>query len=106
MHFAALIQTWGVSLALGTAHAPCAGAKSTSLHPHVDTVENGGLLFTDNSAGVTGTDCGYSLPIGDRTLWLFGDVFLQDPKSPLRPIVGAVSNCGLLVARGHGSGTL
>src|SRR5262249_20173511 len=63
-------------------------------------------LFTDNRAGVNGTDCGYSIPMGSRTLWMFGDVFLQDPKSLLRPFMGAVSNCGLLVQKGRGASPL
>ncbi len=74
--------------------------------PHVVRVENGGLLFTDNSAGVSGTDAGYSLPIGSRILWLFGDVFLLQPTDPARRYVGGVSNCGLLVPAGHGAGPL
>src|SRR5579871_6913574 len=70
--------------------------------PSIVRVENGGLLFTDNSAGVSGTDCGYSLSIGARTLWLFGDVFLLQPSAPTRTFVGGVSNCALLVPKGHG----
>jgi hypothetical protein len=65
-------------------------------------VENAGLLFTDNQAGVSGTDAGYSIPLEKQTLWLFGDCFLLDPKSPARNYVGAVSNCGLVVPKGSG----
>jgi hypothetical protein len=70
--------------------------------PRVVKVENGGLLFTDNPAGVSGTDCGYSLPIGKQTLWLFGDVFLLNPTDPAKHYVGGVSNCALLVPQGSG----
>lgn len=73
--------------------------------PGVERVENGGLLFTDNNAGVSGTDCGYSIAAGRSTLWLFGDVFLLAP-TPDRRYVGGVSNCGLLVPAGSGSGVL
>src|SRR5437870_13540552 len=65
-------------------------------------VENGGLLFTDNPAGVSGTDGGYSIPMGDKTLWMFGDVFLLQ-AGPDSRYVSAVSNCGLLVSRGKGA---
>lgn len=70
--------------------------------PSVQRVENAGLLFTDNAAGVSGTDAGYSIPLPDRTLWLFGDVFLLDPSSPTKSYVGGVSNCALLAAKGGG----
>lgn len=70
--------------------------------PRLLRVENGGLLFTDNRAGVSGVDGGYSLPLGAQTLWLFGDVFLQHPTAPDRHYVGGVSNCALLVPRGRG----
>jgi hypothetical protein len=72
----------------------------------VSRVENAGLLFTDNNAGVNGTDAGYSIPMRDRTLWLFGDVFLQNPISPHKPFTGGLSNCGLLVSSGHGPSRL
>jgi hypothetical protein len=81
--------------------APPPGRESS-----VRAVENAGLLFTDNPAGVSGTDAGYSLPIGDQTLWLFGDVFLLDRVAPARTYVGAVSNCALLVPAGRGSAPL
>lgn len=68
----------------------------------VEKVENGGLLFTDNPAGVSGVDGGYSLPIGNQSLWLFGDVFLLHPNRPEKPYVGAVSNCALLLPKGKG----
>lgn len=74
--------------------------------PRVERVENGGLLFTDNQAGVTGTDCGYSLAIGARTLWFFGDVFLKDPVSPGRESRGFLSNCALHVPAGRGAAPL
>ena len=74
--------------------------------PHVEKVENGGLLFTDNQAGISGVDCGYSLPIGRRTLWVFGDVFLLHPTDPAKSYVGGVSNCGLLTGRGPGTAPL
>ncbi len=80
-------------------------AQSESLSatsPRVQSVENGGLLFTDNAAGVSGTDAGYSLPLGNRTLWLFGDVFLLHPSDPKRNYVGGISNCALLVPSGQG----
>lgn len=69
----------------------------------VEKVENAGLLFTDNAAGVSGVDAGYSLPMGRQTLWLFGDVFLLDPTAPTKSYVGAVSNCALLVPAGSGA---
>src|SRR5262245_37586007 len=71
--------------------------------PRIEKVENAGLLFTDNPAGVSGTDAGYSLPLGEQTLWLFGDVFLLHPTDPAKPYVGGVSNCALLVPAGHGT---
>ena len=72
----------------------------------VRSVENAGLLFTDNPAGVSGTDAGYSLPVGGKqTLWLFGDVFLLD-KTPAQSYSGFVSNCALLVPSGGGIGPL
>ena len=70
--------------------------------PTVQKVENAGLLFTDNNAGVSGTDAGYSIPLPHQTLWLFGDVFLLDPQSPTKTYVGGVSNCAALVAKGAG----
>ena len=74
--------------------------------PSVRAVENAGLLFTDNPAGVSGTDAGYSLPLGNKqTLWLFGDVFLLD-NSPVRSYNGFVSNCALLVPSGAGMAPL
>ncbi len=83
-------------------------AFSTTMRADVRivSVENGGLLFTDNSAGVSGTDCGYSLPLGRETLWLFGDVFLLDATSPAKRYVGGVSNCGLIIPTGSGAASL
>jgi hypothetical protein len=69
-------------------------------------VQNAGLLFTDNPAGVSGVDAGYSIPLDKQTLWLFGDTFLLDPNSPARNYVGAVSNCGLVVPKGSGPSPL
>jgi hypothetical protein len=80
-----------------------AGVSSSS---SVQSVQNAGLLFTDNQAGVSGTDAGYSIPLEKQTLWLFGDCFLLDPKAPSRNYVGAVSNCGLLVSRAGGAAAL
>lgn len=77
-----------------------AACTAAGADPGVLSVENGGLLFTDNQAGVSGVDAGYSLPIGPRTLWLFGDVFLLHPTNPERRYVGGVTNTGLLVPRG------
>jgi hypothetical protein len=68
--------------------------------PRVVSVENAGLLFTDNPAGVTGADAGYSIDMGTRTLWLFGDIFLQHPVDPAKPSAGFISNSGLLVPNG------
>ncbi|HEY3269151.1 MAG TPA: DUF4185 domain-containing protein [Armatimonadota bacterium] len=84
--------------------AALAGAAGAA--PRVEKVENGGLLFTDNPAGVSGTDAGFSAPIGDRTLWLFGDVFLLHPTDPAKHYVGDVSNCALLVGKGSGASPL
>lgn len=83
-------------------------AMSASLHaaPAVSAVENGGLLFTDNQAGISGVDAGFSIPVGRTTLWLFGDVFLLDPVRPSKPYVGGVSNCGLIVPSGKGTAPL
>ena len=78
----------------------------TANTPSIVAVENAGLLFTDNGAGVSGTDAGYSIPLGKQTLWLFGDVFLLDPKHPRKTSAGAVSNCGLLVPSGKGPAPL
>lgn len=72
----------------------------------VKSVENRGLLFTDNQAGVDGTDAGYSLPIGSKTLWMFGDVFLTSPTTPHKDFLGSLSNCGLIVSRGSGTSPL
>lgn len=97
----------GLLLTAGAVGLPRFSGQHTSLlPPRVVKVENGGLLFTDNSAGVSGIDAGYSLPLDKQTLWLFGDVFLLDPTSPAKPYVGGVSNCALLVPRGTGSGPL
>jgi Domain of unknown function (DUF4185) len=74
--------------------------------PRVLRVENGGLLFTDNAAGVSGVDGYCSLPIGSKTLWLFGDAFLLHPTAPAKPWVGDVSNCALLVSHGYGAAPL
>lgn len=68
--------------------------------PRVRTVENGGLLFTDNPAGVSGVDAGYSIPMGRSILWLFGDVFLLHPTDPKKPYVGGLSNAALVVPAG------
>ena len=78
------------------------GRQAATHSVFVQKVENGGLLFTDNPAGVSGVDAGYSLPMGNRTLWLFGDVFLLAPTDPAKPYVGGVSNCGLLAPAGQG----
>jgi hypothetical protein len=90
------------------AAVPCPGAPSPPPQSviTVQTVENAGLLFTDNDAGVSGTDAGYSIPLGRQSLWLFGDVFLLDPHAPAKPYVGAVSNCALLVPSGTGAAPL
>jgi len=98
-HFARLLTT---VLALSGAIPQATQDK----RPHVVKVENRGLLFTDNDAGVNGTDAGYSLSLGDRTLWLFGDVFLQNPTTPEKPFIGSVSNCALLVPKGKGAAHL
>ncbi len=87
-----------VSFAQASSTKPLALAGT----PQVVKVENAGLLFTDNSAGVTGTDAGYSIPLAQESLWLFGDVFLQDPSSPSAASRGAVSNCALLAKAGTG----
>lgn len=81
----------------GQVAVPAPAAPAT-----IDKVENAGLLFTDNHAGVTGTDAGYSIDLGNKSLWLFGDVFLADPVSPDRKYVGSLSNCALLVPAGRG----
>lgn len=79
-----------------------AGQVPQATGPTVIKVENGGLLFTDNPAGVSGVDCGYSLPIGTRVLWFFGDVFLLHPTDPAGRYVGGVSNAALTVPNtGH-----
>jgi hypothetical protein len=57
------------------------------------TSKDGGLLFTDNRAAISGADAGSSAPMGGRTRWWFGDVFLPDPKTPAKPYVGRVSSC-------------
>jgi hypothetical protein len=68
----------------------------------VASVENGGLLFTDNQGGVTGTDGGYSIPLPTQTLWVFGDCFLISPKHADGQFIGGVSDCGALAPRGKG----
>ena len=82
------------------------GSAGAGGQAKVVSVTNGGLLFTDNQAGVSGTDTGYSLPLGGKTLWMFGDAFLLDPSAPARRYLGGVSNCALLVPAGHGSAPL
>ncbi len=72
--------------------------------PRVARVENAGLLFTDNQAGVSGVDAGYSLPIGKETLWLFGDVFLLHPTDPAKRYVGGLSNAALITSARTASG--
>jgi hypothetical protein len=99
------LQTLAVVLALSQRGRTGEPGPSAS-QPSVRSVENAGLLFTDNPAGVSGTDAGYSIPLGRQTLWLFGDVFLLDPLSPEKPFVGGVSNCGLLVPAGSGAAPL
>jgi hypothetical protein len=74
--------------------------------PSIVSVENCGLLFTDNRAGVSGVDAGYSIALNHEVLWLFGDVFLQDNCSPTKTYVGAVSNCGLIVSKRPGVSAL
>lgn len=78
--------------------APSAEIFAQSSSASVKSVQNAGLLFTNNPAGVSGTDAGYSIPLEKKTLWLFGDVFLQD-LNKTNPHSGAVSNCGLVVPR-------
>lgn len=95
-----------VLLALAVSGGRPLGPAQTAPLPQVEKVENAGLLFTDNPAGVSGTDAGYSIPLPNQTLWLFGDVFLLDPTSPAKRFVGAVSNCALLVPAGRGPGSL
>ena len=85
---------------------PLAVFAQGQARPDVVKVENGGLLFTDNSAGVSGCDAGYSIPLPHQTLWLFGDVFLLDPQSPEKTYVGGVSNCAALTAKGTGAAPL
>lgn len=97
-----LLMLWPECAGVG----PSVSATFAPPTPSVQKVENAGLLFTDNGAGVSGTDAGYSLPLQNRTLWLFGDVFLLDPTAPTRPWVGGVSNCALLVPAGHGTAPL
>ena len=80
----------------------CIYCQLSTINRQVEKVENAGLLFTDNPAGVSGVDAGYSLPMRRQTLWLFGDVFLLDPTAPSKSYVGAVSNCALLVPAGSG----
>jgi len=75
-------------------------ATSLTASPKVVKVQNAGLLFTDNQAGVSGVDAGYSIPIGRQVLWLFGDVFLLHPTDPDKRYVGGLSNAGLVVPGG------
>ena len=77
-------------------------AENVPQPPRIAKVENEGLLFTDNKAGVTGVDGYFSLPIGKQTAWFFGDVFLIDPVSPVKKWKGDVSNCALLTPSGRG----
>ena len=99
MNVSSLLLLWQIAL-LGVQTPPHLSVPS--VQPSVQKVENAGLLFTDNAAGVSGTDAGYSIPLPSRSLWLFGDVFLLDPSSPTKTYVGGVSNCGLLVPKGAG----
>lgn len=77
-------------------------AGSSNARPRIVKVENEGLLFTDNKAGVSGVDGYFSLPMGSETAWFFGDVFLLDPTSPEKQWLGDVSNCALLTPSGKG----
>jgi len=78
------------------------GAPAPDAGPRILTVRSRGLLFTDNQAGVSGVDAGYSIPAGRRVLWLFGDVFLQHPTDPDRRWVGGLSNAALVAPLGRG----
>src|SRR5580704_4722610 len=64
---ATLILTLLFSSSLLTAIA----ADIVPQSPRMEKVENEGLLFTDNKAGVTGVDGYFSLPIGKQTAWFF-----------------------------------
>jgi hypothetical protein len=93
-----------VLYAAGVCGAPAPVQSAAA--PRVLRVENAGLLFTDNQSGVSGTDAGYSLPIGRDVLWIFGDCFLLHPTAPERRYVGGVSNAGLLLRAGRGRSPL
>lgn len=74
--------------------------------PRIVKVENAGVPFADNQNGVSGMDAGFSLAVGNVSLWLFGDVFLLDPTAPTKKYVGGVSNCAVIVPKGSGASTL
>lgn len=85
--------------------AACAAAVMAP-GPRVLSVENGGILFSDNPAGVNGMDAGFSVPMGQQTIWLLGDVFLLHPTDPMKPSAGGLSNAALLVPAGRGAAPL
>ncbi|CEK12463.1 Domain of unknown function (DUF4185) [Chthonomonas calidirosea] len=98
----------GFTIAMALLSASSVGAQNSTRSaspPKVKilSVKNEGLLFTDNNAGVSGVDVASSIPVGNRALWLFGDVFLLGPvEAPIQSYVGNVSNCGLWVPLEHG----
>ncbi|MCC7493891.1 MAG: DUF4185 domain-containing protein [Fimbriimonadaceae bacterium] len=79
-------------------------ASGAAAAVEVVAVRNGGLLFTDNQAGVSGTDAGYSIAVGDRQVWLFGDVFLLGPDDPEQRWRGMISNCAAVTRQPGAAG--
>lgn len=86
---------------------PASSPTQTAEQTKVLSLENEGLLFTDNNAGVSGVDVASSVPIDGGAIWFFGDVFLLGPVgAPLQSYVGNVSNCALWVPTGKGPAPL
>ena len=83
-----------------------------------------GPLFADNPHSMIGQDGAYSIPLGDQTLWFFGDTLIGRRRRreslwfpggrPVGPrdmsgsagIVRMINNCGLLVPAGEGPDAL
>src|SRR5687768_8696976 len=83
-----------------------------------------GPLFADNPHSMIGQDGAFSIPLGDQTLWFFGDTLVGRRRrreslwfpggQPVGPrdmsgsagIVRMINNCGLLVPAGEGPSAL
>ena len=66
----AVTLTYALGYAPGERLRPlrASAAEASERNASVLRVQNAGLLFTDNQAGVSGTDAGYSIPL--ERLWI------------------------------------